>query len=54
MDEKDVDEIAKYKYMCVASDGNSLRNNGPLSSGKPHQEAMEQTQDLLNNLFQIK
>ncbi len=36
MDEKDVDEIAKYKYMCVASDGNSLRNNGPLSSGKPH------------------
>tara|TARA_Y100001970_G_C14250887_1_gene871789 strand:- start:1270 stop:2886 length:1617 start_codon:yes stop_codon:yes gene_type:complete len=36
MDENDVDEIAKYKYMCVASDGNSLRNTGPLSSGKPH------------------
>ena len=36
MEEKDVNEIAKYKYMCVASDGNSLRNNGPLSSGKPH------------------
>ena len=24
------------RYMCVASDGNSLRNIGSLSSGKPH------------------
>ena len=36
MEEKDVNEIAKYKYMCVASDGNSLKADGPLSSGKPH------------------
>ena len=36
MEEKDVSEIAKYKYMCIASDGNSLRGSGPLSSGKPH------------------
>ena len=36
MEEEDVNEIAKYRYMCVASDGNSLKADGPLSSGKPH------------------
>ena len=36
MEEEDVNEIAKYSNICVASDGNSLRDTGPLSSGKPH------------------
>ena len=36
VEEEDVNEIAKYSNICVASDGNSLRDTGPLSSGKPH------------------
>jgi len=36
MEEDDVYEIAKYENICVASDGNSLRSSGLLSSGKPH------------------
>jgi N-acyl-D-amino-acid deacylase len=36
MDSKDVDAIAKWPLMAVASDGSSLRDQGPLSSGKPH------------------
>ena len=36
MELKDVDSIAKWPLMAVASDGSSLRAEGPLSSGKPH------------------
>ena len=36
MEEKDVDTIGMSDLMAVASDGNSLRSTGPLSSGKPH------------------
>ena len=33
---EDVDAIAKWELMAVASDGSSIRDEGPLSSGKPH------------------
>jgi len=36
MDQKDVDILAQWPFMAVASDGSSLRDEGPLSSGKPH------------------
>ncbi|MDP6667371.1 MAG: D-aminoacylase [Dehalococcoidia bacterium] len=36
MELQDVDSIAKWPLMAVASDGSSLRDEGPLSSGKPH------------------
>jgi N-acyl-D-amino-acid deacylase len=36
MDQKDVDILAQWPLMAVASDGSSLRDEGPLSSGKPH------------------
>ena len=50
MEEEDVNEIAKYKYMCVASDGNSLKADGPLSS-KPHPRSYGTKQDLLKVCF---
>ncbi|MCH7906000.1 MAG: D-aminoacylase [Chloroflexi bacterium] len=34
--EDDVDLIARDPFIAVASDGNSVRSEGPLSSGKPH------------------
>jgi len=34
--EDDVDLIARDPYIAVASDGNSVRSEGPLSAGKPH------------------
>ena len=36
MEEQDVDTIGMSDIIAVASDGNSLRNTGPLSNGKPH------------------
>ena len=36
MEEQDVDTIGMSDIIAVASDGNSLRNKGPLSNGKPH------------------
>ena len=36
MEMKDVDAIVKWPLMAIASDGSSLRDQGPLSSGKPH------------------
>ena len=36
MVDEDVYEIAKAPFITVASDGSSLRDTGPLSSGKPH------------------
>lgn len=36
MELQDVDAIAKWPLMAIASDGSSLRDEGPLSSGKPH------------------
>jgi N-acyl-D-amino-acid deacylase len=36
MELEDVDSIVKWPLMAVASDGSSLRDEGPLSSGKPH------------------
>lgn len=36
MEDEDVYEIAKAPFIAVASDGSSLRDEGPLSSGKPH------------------
>lgn len=36
MELQDVDAIAKWPLMAVASDGMSLRDEGPLSGGKPH------------------
>ena len=51
MEEKDVNEIAKYKYMCVASDGNSLKLMVHFHQESLIHGAMEQIQDLLNNLF---
>jgi len=36
MELRDVDAIAKWPLMAIASDGSSLRDEGPLSSGKPH------------------
>ncbi len=36
MELRDVDAIAKWPLMAIASDGSSLRDQGPLSSGKPH------------------
>ena len=34
--EDDVDLIARDPFIAVASDGNSIRSEGPLSGGKPH------------------
>jgi len=34
--EDDVDLIARDPFIAVASDGNSVRSEGPLSGGKPH------------------
>ncbi len=36
MEDEDVYAIAADPYVTVASDGSSLRDEGPLSSGKPH------------------
>ena len=36
MEDEDVYAIASNPHIAVASDGNSLRDEGPLSSGKPH------------------
>lgn len=36
MEEEDVETIAQWRLMAVASDGNSLRTTGPLAAGKPH------------------
>jgi len=36
MEEQDVDTIGMSDIIAIASDGNSLRNTGPLSNGKPH------------------
>ena len=36
MELQDIDSIAKWGLMSIASDGSSLRDQGPLSSGKPH------------------
>ena len=36
MEERDVDDIAASPFIAVASDGSSLRDQGPLFSGKPH------------------
>ena len=36
MELRDIDAIAKWPLMAIASDGSSLRDEGPLSSGKPH------------------
>ena len=36
MEDEDVYMIAANPHIAVASDGNSLRDEGPLSSGKPH------------------
>ena len=36
MELQDIDSIAKWRLMAIASDGSSLRDQGPLSSGKPH------------------
>ena len=36
MEAEDVDSIITWPLMAVASDGSSLRDQGPLSSGKPH------------------
>ncbi|MCS7206613.1 MAG: D-aminoacylase [Dehalococcoidia bacterium] len=36
MEERDVERIAAYPWSAVASDGSSLRAEGPLSAGKPH------------------
>ena len=36
MELQDIDSIAKWPLMSIASDGSSLRDEGPLSSGKPH------------------
>ena len=36
MELQDIDAIAKWRLMAIASDGSSLRDQGPLSSGKPH------------------
>ena len=36
MELQDIDSIAKWSLMSIASDGSSLRDEGPLSSGKPH------------------
>ena len=36
MCDSDVDTIAAGEFISVASDGMSLRTEGPLSAGKPH------------------
>jgi N-acyl-D-amino-acid deacylase len=36
MELRDVDAIVKWPLMSIASDGSSLRDQGPLASGKPH------------------
>ena len=36
MEDEDVYVIAANPHIAVASDGNSLRDEGPLASGKPH------------------
>jgi N-acyl-D-amino-acid deacylase len=36
MELRDVDSLIQWPFMAVASDGSSLRDDGPLSSGKPH------------------
>ena len=36
MEDRDVYDIASDRFVAVASDGSSLRDEGPLSSGKPH------------------
>ena len=54
MEEEDVHEIAKYKNICVASDGNSLRNTGPLSSGKPHPRSYGTNTRYLENFVKEK
>ncbi|MDA1280809.1 MAG: D-aminoacylase [Chloroflexi bacterium] len=36
MELRDVDQIIRWPLMAIASDGSSLRDEGPLSSGKPH------------------
>ena len=50
MEEKDVDEIGNCDIIAVASDGNSLRNKGPLSSGKPHPRSYGTNSRFIENM----
>ena len=36
MELRDVEDMMKWSLMAIASDGSSMRDEGPLSSGKPH------------------
>jgi N-acyl-D-amino-acid deacylase len=50
MEEKDVDEIGNCDIIAVASDGNSLRTKGPLSSGKPHPRSYGTNSRFIENM----
>ena len=54
MEEKDIYDIAQYKYMAIASDGNSLRSTGPLSSGKPHPRSYGTNSRFLEHIVNRK
>ena len=54
MEEQDLEEIAKSDYISIASDGNSLRSTGPLSSGKPHPRSYATNTRFLENIVRDK
>ena len=52
MELQDVDAIAKWGLMSIASDGSSLRDEGPLSSGKPHPRSYATNSVILEQFVQ--
>ncbi|MEE8046221.1 MAG: D-aminoacylase [Dehalococcoidia bacterium] len=52
MEMKDVDAIVKWPLMAIASDGSSLRDQGPLSSGKPHPRSYATNSIILEQFVQ--
>ena len=54
MSDSDVDEIASAPFISVCSDGNSLRTQGPLSSGQPHPRSFGSNAGFLQRMVREK
>lgn len=54
MAEEDVELIAGTEFICVGSDGSSLRAKGPLSAGKPHPRSYGSFPRFLGQMFREK
>jgi len=54
MAEEDVDLIAGSSFICVSSDGESLKTEGPLSEGRPHPRSYGANSRFLRRMVREK